>query len=735
MSTVPIYENESEVDNENSHQSNGSNSEKATMADLEANQSDDFYQALTSREESDLEKLLALETENTINNAEAFTEKLSKELSSMDSSNIHDIMASELKVVNLMENTQSAIDEINRMINKITNYESLLKNVKDIVQKVEKKEAVVQIFNDNNQRVLNELGQLFDRLYLTPENERILMHFDLFSIRDVSQLCDAALKLQNALEFDLSPALYAIRGVNDQKASLKDIAHRFSVALVEQLSKMITKLANDYRTRSHTMRDAEWVIGEHTTLHNHLLNYAPLMKWLYSIRLSDYLVLVDHYVSEFRSIYEKEFASFFESVRQKTTLAKTGTLQSNSSSDSKRRTLNLSDIKGGDMRRGSFTLSNTDTTDTTSTRSSEISVSDWENFDSYVEFLLKTINPICVAEQNFCIKFFDLDNQLEFMPATGTGKQVGEFESGQSINLSENSNQSKKNELVRSVLTGLLGSFEEEFINFVNYYDRTDSIYSVYFLIRLSNSVLSVQDTGSFLAKAYGSIVINVKRNFDRNLIDMQNKIEEAKDPKGTKIGVLSFIRRFEAFARQTEYLMKFGSERRSDIDRWYVTLMEKIFASIERIALEHQKNYKTPSQMIELENHHYLQDVLASLKISALDSYKKQAKACYNNSLIEYVQLYFNRPLEKLYNFSINIDYKIKQQKFKPDEIAYQFAFSTQELRKLIKECSLKDIRKGLEEMYRRVEKHVFDPKSALLEVGLSLFLVQNKKLTFVNI
>lgn len=729
MSNTPGYENESEVDNENSHQSNGSNSEKMAALDLDLNQSDDFYQALTSREEADLEKLLDLEeSENTIKNAEAFTEKLSKELSSMDSSNIHDIMASEAKVSSLMDNVQSSIDEITRIINKISNYESLLKNVKDIVQKVEKKEAIVQIFNDNNQRLLNELGQLFDRLYLTPEDERILQHFDLFSTRDVTQVCDAALKLQNALQFDVSPASNSIRGVNDQKASLKDIAYRFSVSLVDQLSKMITKMASEYRTRSITMQDAEWVIGEHTSLHNQLLKYAPLIKWLYSVNLNDYLLLVDRYVHEFGAIYEKEFASFFESVRHKTTLAKTGTLQSNSSSDSKRRTLNINDIKGGDMRRGSFTLSNTntDTTDTTSTRSSEISVSDWENFDSYVEFLLKTINPICMAEQNFCIKFFDLDNQLDFLPATGTGKQVGELESNKSINLSENSNQVKKNDQIRSILSGLLGSLEEEFLNFVNYYDRTDGIYSVYFLVRLSNSVLSGKDAGSFLSKAYGNIVINVKRNFDRNLIDMQNKIEEAKDPKGTKIGVLSFIRRFETFARQTEYLMKFSSERRSDIDRWYVVLIEQIFASVERIATEHQKNYKTPSQIIELENFHYLQDVLSSLKISALDSYKKQAKTFYNRALEEYVKIYYNRPLEKLYNFAQTIEFKRKELGFKTELIAFQFQFHSQELRKLIKDSSLKDIRKGLEEMYKRVEKHVTDPKSALLEVSciLSPFL-----------
>lgn len=53
-----------------------------------------------------------------------------------------------------------------------------------------------------------------------------------------------------------------------------------------------------------------------------------------------------------------------------------------------------------------------------------------------------------------------------------------------------------------------------------------------------------------------------------------------------------------------------------------------------------------------------------------------------------------------------------------KEEEVGYQLAFSKQELRKNIEECSLKEVRKGLEEMYRKVGKHISDPDSTLIQV-----------------
>lgn len=50
-----------------------------------------------------------------------------------------------------------------------------------------------------------------------------------------------------------------------------------------------------------------------------------------------------------------------------------------------------------------------------------------------------------------------------------------------------------------------------------------------------------------------------------------------------------------------------------------------------------------------------------------------------------------------------------------KEDEVGYQLAFSKQELRKNIKEYPAKDIKKGLELLYKKVEKHLCEEENLL--------------------
>lgn len=65
--------------------------------ELEVNE----YQALTAKEERDLESLM-VKYSFAISNAEAFTEKLNRQLANIDATNVHAIMESEKKVEALM---------------------------------------------------------------------------------------------------------------------------------------------------------------------------------------------------------------------------------------------------------------------------------------------------------------------------------------------------------------------------------------------------------------------------------------------------------------------------------------------------------------------------------------------------------------------------------------------------------------------------------------------------------
>ena len=132
--------------------------------------------------------------------------------------------------------------------------------------------------------------------------------------------------------------------------------------------------------------------------------------------------------------------------------------------------------------------------------------------------------------------------------------------------------------------------------------------------------MLSASDTGSFLSVTFGSSLVHVKRAFDRFFMTQLRSIEESKQPRKSKCGILPFISNFEARLlknyhalicfvpnRVTFFLQEFStiienifrtSERRVDVDKWYTRLVRAMLDVIPRIAVE---NSKTPPDIIKM--------------------------------------------------------------------------------------------------------------------------------------
>lgn len=316
-----------------------------------------------------------------------------------------------------------------------------------------------------------------------------------------------------------------------------------------------------------------------------------------------------------------------------------------------------------------------DTIDTVSGRSTE--TSDWYEFDSYLEKILQAIDPVCEAEQYFYKSLFSQSNS----------------------------------ESVSRSLIDLFSSLESELIDLSMYYGQQNGLYSLYLIARLSNYLKSQTRPDWFLMQVYPEILIKVKRNFD-NFMEVQlNSIRDAKAPKGSKCGVLPAVKNFEHFVKQVESLFKYTGAR-TDIDRWYRELVSELFKLIDRI--EHSK---TPTEMIWLENYYYLHDVLRSLKVPCLEAQRKEANLQYKAALNAYVSRYFGRPLERVNLFFEGVHAKLAQG-VKEEEISFQVAFSKQELRKVLQMVTMKEVKKGLEDMYRRIGKHAYEPDCNLIQV-----------------
>jgi len=199
-------------------------------------------------------------------------------------------------------------------------------------------------------------------------------------------------------------------------------------------------------------------------------------------------------------------------------------------------------------------------------------------------------------------------------------------------------------------------------------------------------------------------VLVQIKRNFDKFMQLQLRSIDEAKAPsRRAKCGILAFIANFERFVGTTEAIFK-SSERRVDLEKWYVILVTAMVNAIARISYQHAK---TPGEVVKMENYHHLHALLSRTKILPLESLKKDAKAKYQDALRGYVTSYFGRPLEKLNVFFDGVQ-NLVSAGVKESEVGYQLAYSKQELKKVIAIYPGKEVRKGLDHLYQKVERHL---------------------------
>ena len=118
------------------------------------------YRELSPQEEADLEDLLKSGRENAIQDAVAFMENLSEELSQLDQSNIHSLMGSEEQIEQLMEYLEGGIIEVEKMEMRLTVYDELLSTVRETMQKLSFQYSHILRQNTNLKLLCEEVDDL-----------------------------------------------------------------------------------------------------------------------------------------------------------------------------------------------------------------------------------------------------------------------------------------------------------------------------------------------------------------------------------------------------------------------------------------------------------------------------------------------------------------------------------------------------------------------------------------------
>ncbi|CAG0882278.1 unnamed protein product [Cyprideis torosa] len=656
------------------------------------------YQELTPKEEGDLRMLMG-NKESAIVDAEAFANKLLKQLSTLDGANIQAMLGSEDQVTSLMQRMEKCIAEVTHLEHQLDRYDSILSAVRETVVSIEEKNRMVETKDSNTRRLLEEVEKFVTELDVNQEQLQIL-HDPDFSRLPV--LAEAANSLKRALQAEsIHPMLCRMAAYQEQKKKLDRLRVRFSQKLQMQLRNLLTQLSSvtgDYVT----VQPVEQLsLAGHSAIHRLLKPYADLIQWLRDLDTNGYSSLLTIYTSSVGKLYARDISQFFDDAHRAIQSPASGgpgvsVPSSGTSGVSSQWRLGFSKAIVSNqllgVERDQFTAAGS--YDDRAKR---------ELFEQMLERLLSQLEPVCMAEETFCARVFvppivQTSTPSDETKSTGSGGPGG----GQS-------GKSQAAEL-RKLMALLFPNLDEQFMEFVAQYDKIDSFYCMILLARLSAHVLKAQDTHAFLSVTFGTALVQAKRSFDRFMAMQLKSLEDYKPGRSKRLGILPFLKNFGEFLETAENIFK-GSERRSDLDKWYLQLVSGIMITINRVAEEQQR---VPRELVLMENYHHLWQLLSRIKISALESARKEARQKYIDHFNQYVISYFGRPLEKLNVFFEGVQSAVSQG-VKESEISYQMAFSKQELRRVLALYGKRDVQKGLEQLYQKVEKQLDDEENLL--------------------
>uniref|UniRef100_A0AAQ5X855 Exocyst complex component 1 n=1 Tax=Amphiprion ocellaris TaxID=80972 RepID=A0AAQ5X855_AMPOC len=655
----------------------------------------DEYQELSTREEQDIEGMMEM-CEYAISNAEAFAEKLFKELQVLDGANIQSIMASEKQVNILMQLLDEALGEVDTIEGKLSSYEEMLQSVKEQMDQISQSNRLIQISNTNNDTDQNYMD-------LSKGHIRALQEGDLTSPKGIEACINASEALLQCMNVALRPGHDKLMAVKQQQLLFAELRDTFARRLTNHLNNVFvhqvtillqhvcqhSELGHD-QSSTLSQHTAELTLPKHSPLHRDLLRYAKLMEWLKNTHREKYEGLSRFDVFEkFATLPRKESA-----LKQETESlhGSSGKLTGSTSS------LNKLTVQGSNSRRSQ----SSSLLDMGNMSASDLDVADRTKFDKIFEQVLSELEPLCLAEQDFISKFFKLQQHQTMEESDGgTPSRI------------------PPQDMVRLMMNKIFQSIETELNSLIALGDKIDSFHSLYMLVKMSHHVWTAEnvDPASYLSTTLGNVLVTVKRNFDKCISGQIRQMEEVKISKKSKVGILSFVTVFEEFAELAETIFR-NAERRGDLDKAYVKLIRAVFMNVEKVASESQK---TPRDVVMMENFHHIFSTLSRLKISCLDAERREAKHKYTDHLQSYVINSLGQPLEKLNHFFEGVEARVAQG-VREEEVSYQLAFNKQELRKVIKEYPGKEVKKGLDNLYKKVDKHLCEEESLLQVVWHSM-------------
>ncbi|MCJ1379699.1 hypothetical protein MMC17_002801 [Xylographa soralifera] len=365
-------------------------------------------------------------------------------------------------------------------------------------------------------------------------------------------------------------------------------------------------------------------------------------------------------------------------------------------------------------------------------------------FEAFAGALFDMSQAIFV-EQNFVVDLFHIsslentefpDVVAAFPPERRTGSNLGERKL-----FDPDRNMAKR---VQNMMDDMFSFWPSEMQNLVDWVVKQDTLQVVGLIFAIESKLSELEETNQeFLIQTLSKIHSRLTARFERFIDEQIRGIEDTKVKIKKRKGVIAFVKTFPYFSASLEIMLPTPRADTYDVRQLvndvYTKINKTMFESLKFIAKESpvvMTSQKPQGQLVsdaedkEILNYHILLIENMNHYVEEVDVRGNPVLGGWKDRAIhemaEHMDLYLSaiirRPLGKLLDFLESTESLLANATTGPTSIATRASHSRSTFKKLLSTFDAKEIRRGIDTLKKRVEKHFGDAD----DPGLSRNLVQ---------
>ncbi|XP_030950387.1 exocyst complex component SEC3A [Quercus lobata] len=636
---------------------------------------------VSQAEEEDMEALLGTYVMG-IGEAEAFSERLKRELLALEAANVHAILESEPLIDEVLHGLESATNCVDDMDEWLGIFNVKLRHMREDIESIETRNNNLEMQSVNNKALIEELDKLLERLRVPSEYAACLTggSFDEARMLQNIEACEWLTGALRGLEVPNLDSTYAnMRAVREKRAELEKLKSTFVRRASEFLSNYFASLVDFMISdKSYFSQRGQLKRPDHADLRYKCRTYARLLQHLKSLDKNCLGSLRKAYCGSLNLLLRREAREFANELRASTKASRNPTVWLEASTGSGQN-VNAAD---------------------TSTVS-----------EAYAKMLTIFI-PLLVDESSFFAHFMCFEVPALVPPGglvngnkTGYNDDDANDDDLGIMDIDDNDSKTGKTSAelaaLNESLQDLLDGIQEDFYAVVDWAYKIDPLRCIS-MHGITERYLSGQkaDAAGFVRLLLGDLESRISMQFSRFVDEACHQIER-NERNVRQMGVLSYIPRFATLATRMEQYIQ--GQSRDLVDQAYTKFVSIMFVTLEKIAQTDPKY----ADIFLLENYAAFQNSLYDLAnvVPTLAKFYHQASEAYEQACTRHISVIIYTQFERLFQFARRIEdlmYTIT-----PEEIPFQLGLSKMDLRKMLK-STLSGVDKSISAMYKKLQKNL---------------------------